>query len=89
MSTFHYNRNPLPVGVPMRMNGSQDSYMVGFYDGADHSEQYADEPEEGVLFESPEVAKAWLEAVTEVLTPYVESGDREARVPDPSGWATD
>ncbi|MCM0622192.1 hypothetical protein [Nocardioides bruguierae] len=87
ISVFHYNGNPLPVGNPVSMNGSRQSYALGFYDGADYGEQYADEPEEGVLFQSPEAAEAWLEAVTAVLTPYIETGDRSARRPDPDGWS--
>lgn len=87
MSTvFNYDDTPLPVGLPMGMNGSDESYELGLYDGALRAEQYADEPEHGVLFESPEAARAWLEAVEAVLAPYIESGDRAARVPDPEGW---
>lgn len=86
MGVFHYDDSPVPVGNPVRMNGSKTSYALGLYDGATHAEQYAAEPEEQVLFESPEGAKAWLEAVVAVLTPYIESGDREPRVPEPEGW---
>jgi len=89
MTTFHYDDTPLPVGVPMGMNGSDDSYLLGLHDGATHSEQYADEPEYGVLFESPDAARRWLEAATAVLAPYIESGDQSARIPDPEGWASD
>jgi hypothetical protein len=70
------------------MNGA-DGYQLGLYDGATYSEQYPDEPEHGVLFQSPEAAKRWLDAATAVLTPYIESGDDTARIPDPEGWATD
>lgn len=86
---FHYDDSALPVGHPVRMNGSDTSYALGLYDGANHGEQYADEPEEMVMFESPDGAKAWLEAATAALTPYIESGDREPRIPDPEGWDTD
>lgn len=89
MGVWHYDETPLPVGVMVHMNGSNKSYQLGLYDGALYSEQYADEPDEGVLFESPEGAKRWLDAVTAVLTPYIESGDQESRIPDPSGWATE
>ena len=88
MSTFHYDDTPLPVGLMVGMNGSDESYELGLYDGALHSEQWADEPEEGVLFESPDAARRWLEAATAVLTPYIESGDQAARVPYPTGWLT-
>jgi len=87
MSVFHYSDTPLPVGIPVRMNGSGTSYELGLYDGADHGDQYADEPEAGVLFESPECAAQWLEAVQMVLTPYIDSGDRDVRIPNPDGWA--
>lgn len=87
MSVFHYDRTPQPVGVATNMNGSDKSYMLGIYDGADRSEQYVDDPDAGVLFQSPEGAKAWLEAATAVLTPYIESGDRTDRVPNPEGWS--
>lgn len=87
MTLFHYNDTPLPVGIAVRMNGSEKSYELGLYDGALYSEQYAIEPEEGVLFESPDAAKRWLEAVTAVLAPYIESGDQKQRIPNPSGWA--
>ncbi len=86
MSTWHYDETPLPVGLPIRANG-QDAYELGIYDGALYSDQYADEPDEGVLFMSPEGAAAWLAAATEALTPYIESGDRSARIPDADGWA--
>lgn len=89
MTTIHYDETPLPVGVPMGLNGSDVSYELGLHDGSTYTEQYADEPEHGVVFESPEGAKRWLEAVTAVLTPYIESGDQEPRIPDPSGWAVD
>lgn len=89
MSTFTYDDTPLPVGAPVNMNGSKESYELGLYDGALYAEQYADEPEEGVLFQSPEAARRWLEAVTAVLTPYIATGDRDARIPDPTGWSTD
>ena len=89
MSVFHYDDTPLPVGIPVRMNGSPTSYQLGLYDGADYGDQYADEPENAVLFQSPEAAGRWLEAVTAVLTPYIESGDREIRVPNLDGWAND
>lgn len=87
MSTFHYDHTPLPVGLPVNMNGSDTSYRLGLYDGALHADQYADEPEESVLFESPDAAARWLAAATAALTPYIDSGDRDARTPDPSGWA--
>lgn len=87
MTTFHYDDTPLPVGVPMGMNDSKNSYLLGFYDGADYGDQYPNDPEESVLFESPEGAKRWLDSVTAVLTPYIEDGDREPRIPDPEGWA--
>lgn len=87
MSIWHYNETPLPVGLPVRANGDDNWYNLGLYDGALYSDQYADEPEEGVLFESPEAAQAWLAAVTAVLGPYIEDGDRSTRVPDPTGWA--
>lgn len=86
MSVFHYDESALPVGLPVNMNGSDESYQLGLYDGAIHADQYPDEPEEGVLFESPDGARAWLEAVTVALTPYIESGDRSARIPDSAGW---
>lgn len=86
---FHYDDTPLPVGIEVRMNGSDKSYGLGLYDGALYADQYAEEPEYGVLFESPDAAKRWLEAVTADLTPYIESGDRTPRIPDPEGWATD
>lgn len=86
MGVFVYDDSALPVGNPVRMNGSEESYALGLYDGANHGEQYPDEPEETVLFESPDVARAWLAAVTEVLTPYIVMGDREARYPDLDGW---
>lgn len=89
MTTFHYNDTPLPVGVPVGMNGSDESYELGFYDGALYADQYADEPEGGVLFESPDAARRWLDAATAALTPYIESGDMAARIPNPEGWATD
>ena len=89
MSVFHYDETPLPVGVPVNMNGNDTCYELGLYDGALYSEQYANEPEEAVLFESPEGAKEWLAAVTSVLTPYIESGDREPRIPSPNGWTVD
>lgn len=89
MTTFHYNDTPLPVGIAVGMNGSDDSYELGLYDGALYADQYADEPEEGVLFESPDAARRWLEAVTAVLTPYIESKDMGARIPDPTGWAVE
>ncbi|MFJ9313781.1 hypothetical protein ACIRN4_06270 [Pimelobacter simplex] len=87
MSIFHYNDTPLPVGLRVGMNGSDDSYKLGLYDGSLYAEQWADEPEEGVLFASPEAARRWLEAATAVLTPYIESGDQAARIPEPDGWA--
>ena len=87
MSTFHYDETPLPVGYAVRMNGSKTSYGLGLYDGADHGDQYADDPEYSVLFESPDAARRWLETATAVLTPYIESGDSAPRVPDPTGWA--
>ena len=86
MSIWHYDNTPLPVGLAVRMNGSDKSYELGLYDGALYSEQYADEPEAGVLFESPEGARRWLEATVAVLTPYIESGDQDSRVPDETGW---
>lgn len=89
MSVFHYNDTPLPVGIPVNMNGSDESYELGLYDGAIYADQYADEPEAGVLFESRDAARRWVEAVVAALTPYIESGNREARIPDPGGWADD
>lgn len=89
MTTFHYDDTPMPVGVAVNMNGSEKSYELGLFDGALHAEQYADEPETGVLFESPDAARRWLEAVTTVLAPYIENGDRTDRIPDPDGWSTD
>lgn len=86
MTVFHYDDTPLPVGVRVHMNGSDKSYQLGFNDGALYAVQYADEPDEGVLFESPEGARRWLDAVTAVLAPYIESGDMGARIPDPTGW---
>jgi hypothetical protein len=86
MSVFHYDETPLPVGLPVSMNGSGGSYELGLYDGALYSEQYADEPESGVLFSSPDGARRWLEAATAALKPYIKSGDRDARIPDPTGW---
>lgn len=87
MSVFHYDDTPLPVGIPVNMNGSDESYELGLYDGAIHAEQWASEPEAGVLFESQDAARRWLEAVTTALTPYIESGDRGTRIPDAEGWA--
>lgn len=87
MSTWHYNDTPLPVGNPVRMNGRDGSYELGLYDGAYYDDQYADEPEASILFESPEAAKAWLGAVIAVLTPYIEAADRSPRVPSDSGWS--
>lgn len=87
MSIFHYDETPLPVGVAVRMNGSDRSYELGLYDGAVYADQYPDEPEYGVLFESPEGARRWLEAATAVLMPYIESGDQAARIPNPDGWS--
>lgn len=87
MSTFHYDSTPLPVGNPVRMNGSGQSYALGLYDGANYSAQFRDDPEVAVLFESPEGARRWLEVVQAVLSPCIESGDRAARVPNADGWA--
>lgn len=89
MTTFHYDDTPLPVGVPVRMDGNDESYELGVYDGALQADQYADEPDQGILFESPEAARRWLDAATAVLTPYIENGDKNARVPDPAGWAVE
>jgi len=89
MSVFHYDETPLPIGLPVHMNGSNTSYQLGLYDGALYGDQYIDDPEEGVLFESPEGARKWLTAVYEALTPYIESGDRDLRVPNPDGWSVD
>jgi hypothetical protein len=89
MSTWHYDETPLPVGLPVTMNSNAKAYELGLYDGANYGEQYADEPEEAVLFESPEGAQQWLKAVTAVLTPYIKTGDRSVRIPDATGWASD
>lgn len=83
---FQYNDTPLPVGNPANLNGSEASYELGLADGGYHGEQYPDEPEESITFESPEAAGAWLAAATAVLTPYIESGDRSRRIPDATGW---
>lgn len=83
---FHYDYSALPVGNPIIMNSVETAYSLGLYDGATHDEQYPDEPISSVAFESPEGAEAWLRAVTEVLTPYIESGNRDARIPNPDGW---
>ena len=87
VNIFHYNDTPLPVGLPVKMNGSTTSYQLGLYDGGTYDDQYPDEPEYGVAFESPEAAERWLEAATAALTPYIDSGDRSARIPVPDGWA--
>ena len=87
MSIIHYDETPLPVGIAVSLNGSDESYELGLCDGATYAEQWPDEPEYGVLFENPECARRWLEAATAVLTPYIESGNQDARVPDPTGWA--
>lgn len=84
---FVYDSTPVPVGNPVTMNGNKNAYALGIYDGADYGEQYPDEPEYAVLFESPAAAQEWLEAVTAVLTPYIDSADREVRIPNPEGWA--
>jgi hypothetical protein len=86
MTVWTYEDTPAPVGLPINMNGSDLAYELGLYDGATHGTQYPDEPDHGVLFETPETAKRWLEAVVAVLTPYIESEDREPRIPDPTGW---
>lgn len=86
MSVFHYNNTPLPVGQQVGMNGSKNSYLLGLFDGATHCEQYADDPEAGVLFESPEAAARWLGATTAVLTPYIATGDKSKRIPNADGW---
>lgn len=88
MSAFIYDDTPMPVGVPVGMDGSRESYELGIFDGALYDDQYADEPEYGVLFESPDAARRWLAAATAVLTPYIESGDRNPRIPNSEGWAT-
>lgn len=86
--TLHYGDTPLPVGGPVTLNRNAEAYQLGMCDGDEYDEQYPDEPESAVVFESAEAAKAWLDAATKVLTPYIESGDRSPRVPDPDGWIT-
>lgn len=86
---FVYDDTPTPVGNPVIMNNNRNAYALGVYDGAVHGEQYPDEPESAILFESPDAAKAWLEAATEVLTPYIKWGNREARIPNLDGWTLD
>lgn len=85
MSVWNYDDTPAPAGGPVTLNG-EPGYQLALYDGADVGEQYLDDPDESVLFTSPEAARAWLAAVTEVLSPYIESGDRSQRVPDSTGW---
>lgn len=78
MSVWNYDDTPAPAGGP--------GYQLALYDGGLDDEQYLDDPDETILFTSPEAARAWLAAATEVLSPYIERGDRSQRVPDSTGW---
>jgi len=89
MSTIQYDDTPLPVGNPITLNNNENAYELGFFDGSDYGDQFADDPDDGVTFESPKAARAWLDAVTAVLSPYIERGDRDVRVPNATGWGED